>query len=81
MGTALIETSIRRQQVLSLMGDGIARTRYQIAEALKWRDGPVCGRVRELIDMGKLKVVGYLHSTDTHSDRELVRISRKRRAA
>ena len=42
------------QEVLDLMADGIPRTRLEIADALKWRDGPACGRCNSLVTKGCL---------------------------
>jgi hypothetical protein len=45
----------RERDVMLLMVDGIPRTRREIADALKWRDGPTCGRVNGLITKGWLE--------------------------
>lgn len=44
----------REREVMNLMADSIPRTRREIADALGWRDGPVCGRCASLIDKREL---------------------------
>lgn len=74
-------TSMRRAQVMGLMSDGQKRTRNQISDALKWRTGPVCGRVNELLNQGLLKVVGNYFDPLTEAYSQLVQIAKKRRKA
>lgn len=71
--------SERRAEVMSLMSDGQKRTRNQIADALKWRSGPVCGRVNELLHQGLLKVVGNYFDPDTEAYSQLIRTARLKR--
>lgn len=72
-------TSMRRAQVMGLMSDGQKRTRNQISDALKWRSGPVCGRVNELLQQGLLKVVGNYFDPDTEAYSQLIRVARVKR--
>jgi DNA-binding Lrp family transcriptional regulator len=74
-------TSRREAEVLAVMQDGQKRTRNHIADILKWRSGPVCGRVKSLLDKGILKVTGFYFDPDTEAYSEPLRISRKRKSA
>lgn len=60
--------------VMELMGDGIARTRLQIAEELGWRDGPTCGRCNSLVTKRALIVVGELRNPVTNRFAEILQI-------
>jgi hypothetical protein len=46
------------RKVLEVMRDGVARTRLEIANELRWRDGPTCGRCNSLVTKGVLIPVG-----------------------
>ncbi|NDV73515.1 hypothetical protein [Burkholderia cenocepacia] len=55
------DISESQRKILALFkSPGAVLTRYDIAEILGLPVGSVCGRVRELIDAGRLIVVGKL---------------------
>jgi DNA-binding MarR family transcriptional regulator len=48
----------KQQQVLDVMRGKMPLTRQDIAFLLKWEINSVCGRVKELIDSGRIEECG-----------------------
>ena len=64
-------------EVMAVMGDGKARTRRQIADALGWRDGPTCGRCDSLVTKKALISVGEQKNPESNKYAELLQAPKK----
>jgi len=64
----------RERDVMLVMVDGLSRTRREIADALKWRDGPCCGRCNSLIAKGWLEESGTKKDPQTGKSAAMLRL-------